>query len=145
MIQNEHQYKVTKGEIDKLQQVIDRLLAQQNISPSQLAGMQNSFQTQIDSRPETLRERMQMEIQAYDDLKAGKVEITMGSIEDLPKVLIQKRISLGMTQKELAAKLGIKEQMVQRYEASGYESIGFGRLAEVWNALSASIPVIVVS
>jgi HTH-type transcriptional regulator / antitoxin HipB len=145
MIQNEHQYKVNKGEIDKLQQVIDKLLEQPNILPSQLAAMQNSFQTQIDSRTETLRERMQMEIQAYDDLKAGKVEITMGSIEDLPKVLIQKRISLGMTQKELAAKLGIKEQMVQRYEASGYESIGFQRLAEVWNALSASIPVMTVS
>ena len=28
-----------------------------------------------------------------------------------------------MIQKELAAKLGIKEQMVPRYEASGYESI----------------------
>ncbi len=137
MIQNEHQYKVSKGEIDKLQQVIDKLLEQPNISPSQLAGMQNSFQTQID--------RIQMEIQAYEDLKAGKVEITMGAIEDLPKVLIQKRISLGMTQKELAAKLGIKEQMVQRYEASGYESIGFGRLSEVWNALSASIPIMTVS
>ncbi len=137
MIQNEHQYKVTKGEIDKLQQVIDKLLEQQNILPSQLAGMQNSFQTQID--------RMQMEIQEYDNLKAGKVEITMGAIEDLPKVLIQKRISLGMTQKELATKLGIKEQMVQRYEANGYESIGFGRLTEVWNALSASIPVMTVS
>jgi HTH-type transcriptional regulator / antitoxin HipB len=71
MIQNEHQYKVTKGEIDKLQQVIDQLLEQQNIPPSQLVGMQSSFQTQID--------RMQMEIQAYDNLKAGKVEITMGS------------------------------------------------------------------
>jgi hypothetical protein len=70
MIQNEYQYKVTKGEIDKLQQVIDKLIEQQNIPPSQLAGMQNSFQTQI--------ERMQMEIQAYDDLKAGKVEIAMG-------------------------------------------------------------------
>jgi HTH-type transcriptional regulator / antitoxin HipB len=115
MIQNEHQYKVTKGEIDKLQQVIDKLLEQPNIPPSQLAGMQNSFQTQID--------RMQIEIQAYDDLKAGKVEITMGAIEDLPKVLIQKRIGLGMTQKELAAKLGIKEQMIQMYEASGYESV----------------------
>ena len=137
MIQNEHQYKVTKGEIDKLQQVIDKLLEQQNIPPSQLAAMQNSFQTQID--------RMQMEIQAYDDLKAGKVEITMGAIEDLPKVLIQKRIGLGMTQKELAAKLGIKEQMVQRYEASSYGSIGFQRLTEVWNALSASIPNVIVS
>jgi hypothetical protein len=70
MIQNEHQYKVTKGEIDKLQQVIDKLLEQQNIPSSQLAGMQNSFQTQID--------RIQIEIQVYEDLKAGKVEITMG-------------------------------------------------------------------
>jgi HTH-type transcriptional regulator / antitoxin HipB len=137
MIQNEHQYKVTKGEIDKLQQVIDKLLEQPNIPPSQLAGMQNSFQTQID--------RMQMEIQAYDDLKSGKVEITMSSIKDLPKVLIQKRISLGMTQKELAAKLGIKEQMVQRYEACGYKSIGFQRLTEVWNALSVSILMMTVS
>jgi hypothetical protein len=58
-LQNEHQYKVTKGEIDKLQQVIDRLLAQPNIPPSQLAAMQNGFQTQI--------ERMQTEIQEYDN------------------------------------------------------------------------------
>jgi hypothetical protein len=39
MIQNEHQYKVTKGEIDKLQQVIDKLLEQQNIPSSQLRIM----------------------------------------------------------------------------------------------------------
>jgi hypothetical protein len=71
MIHNEHQYNVTKGEIDKLQQVIYKLREQSKIQPSQLAGMQNSFQTQIN--------RMQMEIQAYDDLKAGKVEITMGT------------------------------------------------------------------
>jgi HTH-type transcriptional regulator / antitoxin HipB len=138
MIQNEHQYKITQGEIKKLQQVLEKILEQSEIMPAQqLAAMQNSFQTQID--------RMQAEIQEYNDLKVGKVEITMASIEDLPKVLIQKRIGLGMTQKELAAKLGIKEQMVQRYEASGYESIGFQRLTEVWNALSASIPTVIVT
>ena len=59
MIQNERQYRVTKGGIDKLQQVIDKLQSQPNIPPSQLAGIQNSFQTQID--------RMQMEIQEYAD------------------------------------------------------------------------------
>jgi ribosome-binding protein aMBF1 (putative translation factor) len=133
MIQNEHQYKVTQGEINKLQQAIETLLEQENIQPRQLAAIQNSFQNQID--------RMQAQLNEYDDLKAGKIEITMSAIEDLPKVLIQKRIGMGMTQKELAAKLGIKEQMVQRYEASGYESIGFQRLTEVWNALSASMPM----
>jgi hypothetical protein len=60
MIQNERQYKVTKGEIDKLQQAMDKLLAQPDIQPSQLTGIQNSFQTQI--------ERMQMEIQAYVEI-----------------------------------------------------------------------------
>jgi HTH-type transcriptional regulator / antitoxin HipB len=138
MIQNEHQYKITQGEIKKLQQVLAKILEQSEImSAQQLAAMQNSFQTQID--------RMQAEIKEYNGLKVGKVEITMASIEDLPKVLIQKRIGLGMTQKELAAKLGIKEQMVQRYEASSYESIGFQRLTEVWNALSASIPTVIVT
>jgi hypothetical protein len=50
-----------------------------SIEPFELMTTQNSFQTQIDSRSETLRERMQLEIQEYDDRKAGKVEITMGS------------------------------------------------------------------
>jgi HTH-type transcriptional regulator / antitoxin HipB len=129
MIQNEHQYKV--------QQVVDKLSEQAEIlQPQQLAAMQNSFQTQLD--------RMQAELREYDELKAGNVEIMLGAIEDLPKVLIQKRISLGMTQRELAAKLGIKEQMVQRYESTAYESISYQRLTEVWNALNASIPATIV-
>jgi hypothetical protein len=72
MIQNEHQYKVTKGEIEKLQQVVDKLLEQaENLQSQQLAAMQNSFQTQID--------RMQAELREYDDLNAGNAgEIETG-------------------------------------------------------------------
>jgi ElaB/YqjD/DUF883 family membrane-anchored ribosome-binding protein len=55
MIQNEHQYKITQGEIKKLQQVLEKILENSEIIPAQqLAAMQNSFQTQI--------ERMQAEI-----------------------------------------------------------------------------------
>jgi HTH-type transcriptional regulator / antitoxin HipB len=137
MIQNEHQYKVTQGAIKDFQQAIKRLLEQADtLQPLQLSTVQKSFQIQIDE--------LQAQLQEYDDLKAGKIEIKMGSIEDLPKVLIQKRISLGMTQKELAAKLGIKEQMVQRYESNGYESISYNRLTDVWNALETSIPMMTV-
>jgi HTH-type transcriptional regulator / antitoxin HipB len=137
MIQNEHQYKVTQGAIKDFQQAIKRLLEQADtLQPLQVSTVQKSFQTQINE--------LQAQLQEYDDLKAGKIEIKMGSIEDLPKVLIQKRISLGMTQKELAAKLGIKEQMVQRYESNGYESISYNRLTDVWNALETSIPMMTV-
>jgi HTH-type transcriptional regulator / antitoxin HipB len=137
MIQNEHQYKVTQGAIKDFQQAIKRLLEQADtLQPLQVSTVQKSFQTQINE--------LQEQLQEYDDLKAGKIAIKMGSIEDLPKVLIQKRISLGMTQKELAAKLGIKEQMVQRYESNGYESISYNRLTDVWNALETSIPMMTV-
>jgi HTH-type transcriptional regulator / antitoxin HipB len=137
MIQNEHQYEVTQGEIRKLEQVIETFLEQDGLQSRQLAIMQHGFQSQID--------RMLAELREYDELKAGRVKITMAAIEDLPRVLIQKRISLGMTQRELANKLGIKEQMVQRYEANGYESISYQRLTEVWNALDTSIPVVAIS
>jgi HTH-type transcriptional regulator / antitoxin HipB len=110
---------------------------QQIMLTTQVLAIEQNFQQQID--------RLQAELQEYKDLKAGKPTITMGSIEDLPKVLIQKRISLGMTQRELADKLGIKEQMVQCYESTAYESISYQRLIEVWNALEASIAMIVVT
>jgi transcriptional regulator with XRE-family HTH domain len=51
---------------------------------------------------------------------------------------------LGMTQRELAEKLGMKEQMIQRYEASQYESAGFGRLVAVAEALEIAIPLTTV-
>jgi HTH-type transcriptional regulator / antitoxin HipB len=137
MIQNEYQYKITKSKMDDLVKVLTTLAAEaESLPPLMVAATQNGFQTQID--------RMQTELQEYEDLKSGKVEITMGAIEDLPKVLIQKRISLGMTQRELAEKLGIKEQMVQRYESTGYESISYQRLIEVWNALETSIPMMII-
>jgi HTH-type transcriptional regulator / antitoxin HipB len=137
MIQNEYQYKITKSKIDDLARVLTTLATEaESLPPLMVEATRNGFQTQIN--------RMQTELQEYDDLKAGKVEITMSSIEDLPKVLIQKRISLGMTQRELAEKLGIKEQMVQRYESTAYESISYQRLIDVWNTLKTSIPMMVV-
>jgi HTH-type transcriptional regulator / antitoxin HipB len=137
MIQNEYQYKITKSKIDDLARVLTTLATEaESLPPLMVEATRNGFQTQIN--------RMQNELQEYDDLKAGKVEITMSSIEDLPKVLIQKRISLGMTQRELAEKLGIKEQMVQRYESTAYESISYQRLIDVWNTLKTSIPMMVV-
>jgi HTH-type transcriptional regulator / antitoxin HipB len=137
MIQNEYQYKITKSKIDDLARVLATLATEvESLPPLMVEATRNGFQTQIN--------RMQTELQEYDDLKAGKVEITMSSIEDLPKVLIQKRISLGMTQRELAEKLGIKEQMVQRYESTAYESISYQRLIDVWNTLKTSIPMMVV-
>jgi HTH-type transcriptional regulator / antitoxin HipB len=44
-----------------------------------------------------------------------------------------------MTQKELAEKIGVHEQQIQRYEANDYQAVGFERLQEVMSALDLKI------
>src|ERR1019366_3162994 len=61
------------------------------------------------------------------------------SIEDLPRALIRARIALGMSQKELAEKMGLKEQQIQRYEATEYSAASLTRIREVGEALGIRI------
>ena len=45
---------------------------------------------------------------------------------DVPRLLIRARIARGLSQKSLAGRLVLKEQQIQRYEASEYASAKFG-------------------
>jgi HTH-type transcriptional regulator / antitoxin HipB len=53
--------------------------------------------------------------------------------------LIKARIASGLTQKDLAEKIGVQEQQIQRYEANHYGSASFDRLRTIANALKVEI------
>ena len=59
----------------------------------------------------------------------------ISKIEDLPETLIKARILKGYTQKDLADLAGLKEQQIQRYEATNYDSINFGKLIYISNCM----------
>lgn len=56
-------------------------------------------------------------------------------IEKLPEMLIEERYRLGLTQKQIAERMGLKEQQIQRYEATKYQSASLRRIGEVAKAL----------
>ena len=131
MIQNEHQYKVTQNKLKDLEQASVELFAIKNtLNPRQFSSRKKGLQLKIDS--------LTKEIEEYNSLKQ-KTSIKLSSIQDLPIALIKARIALGMTQKELAEKMGVKEQQVQRDEANQYSSAGFHRIAEVARVLNLKI------
>ena len=79
---------------------------------------------------------LEQEIAEYDRLKSGQItQFPIESLRDLPRVAIEARIAAGLTQKELAEKIGVHEQQIQRYEANNYHAVGFDRLQEVMSAL----------
>jgi HTH-type transcriptional regulator/antitoxin HipB len=53
--------------------------------------------------------------------------------------LIRARIARGLTQRQLAERVGLPEQAVQRYEAADYAGVSFARLVEIADALEVTI------
>lgn len=132
MIQNEREYRITRSQADKFARALEELEAS-SVEDLPMAALQKSA---IASQLEELREQLA----EYDELKSGDVrEIAVNSFDELPQALIRARIAMGLSQKELAERIGLKEQQIQRYESSDYAGASLHRLKDVSGALGLRI------
>lgn len=123
MIRNEQQLRVATKKLRGLEAAIH-----ESMSP----GERESF--------ERLASRVRYEIHEYAAIKQGAIiAFRVKRIDDLPDALVKARIAEGLTQKELAERLGVTEQMVQRDEAGGYETASLDRLADAADALDYTL------
>lgn len=98
------------------------------LPPKVAEGFRNAIRTE--------RDELETLIRAYDAAKAGDFrDLERRAVNDPGLTLIVARIARGMTQKELARKLGLKEQQVQRYEADRYSSISLANFRRIANFL----------
>src|SRR3546814_20601475 len=75
---------------------------------------------------------LEQSISRFERLREGKVrELSCASLAKLGSTLIEARIASGLTQRALAAKMGVKEQQIQRYEQEGYRSETLVPLAKI--------------
>ena len=132
MISNEREYKITKSELRKFEQAAAEYVPSSGVDP----GMKKVMEDALGSMAATLREG----IERYEDLRDGRVrQRELDGLTDLPTALIEARIAAGLTQRGLAERLGLKQQQVQRWEASSFEGVGLKRLQEIADALGMRI------
>ncbi len=136
MITNERQYRITSAQLVKLKTAIDNFdikettkrIKSKILAKAEIEALRSEY------------ENLSMQLHEYETLKSGTVEILKASnLEELPSILIRARIVKGLSQRQLADAIGLKEQQIQRYEAEEYASANLRRLADVSNALSLSI------
>ena len=135
MIKNQRQYLVTQAQASKLAAALDR-----EPRPSAAAKVHPLLRkAQTDALRSQLAD-LRAELKQYEALRSGKqTKLAMDSLDDLPRALIQGRIACGLTQKALAERLGLKEQQVQRYEATNYASASLARVCEVAKSLGLKV------
>ncbi len=136
MITNDRQYKIAKSQIENFQESLDSLAlttsTAQNIHPKLFDVQKNAIEAQ-------LRDLLS-EVTEYEYLKAGKIAISeVNSLKDLPFALIRARIANGLTQAELANKVGVKMQQIQRYESEKYDSASVKTLIKIAEHLNIKI------
>jgi transcriptional regulator with XRE-family HTH domain len=131
MITNERQYKITKAEIRRFEEAIargEREHPDVGVHPVLHEAMLEGFRSQL--------EELRDDLSAYEALREGKVKRRkLYSLIDLPLTLIEGRIASRLTQKELAKRLGVPEQQVQRYERTQYAGVALDRLQQVADAI----------
>jgi ribosome-binding protein aMBF1 (putative translation factor) len=133
MIANERQYRITKTAAREFEAALARL---ETVEAHRPPDMRRVMREAMESQLEELREG----IAEYDALRSGKVGVLeLASLAELPDALIRARIAVGLTQKRLAERLGLKEQQVQRYEATQYAGVSLDRIQAVAEALGVQI------
>jgi DNA-binding XRE family transcriptional regulator len=82
--------------------------------------------------------QLQEEVEWYENIKRGNFP-TIHRLTQIGHVLIALRIALGITQRDLAERLGVAESTVSRDERNEYHGITLERAQRVIDALEASV------
>ncbi|UYO41003.1 XRE family transcriptional regulator [Rhodopseudomonas palustris] len=132
MIKNERQYKLTRSQAQKFETALKNFselaLLRDGFNPILIKAQRDALESQLKS--------LNAEISTYEALKHGRIRtLSTSDISELGKKFIEARIAQNLTQKELAIRLGMKEQQVQRYEKEHYASASLERVVEIADAL----------
>lgn len=134
MITNERQYRITRAQALRFQRALDEFdgRARPGVDPRLIVAERDAMASQLAD--------LRGELQEYDALKSSdRSTFPDVPFEELADALIEARIALAIPQAELAERLGVKEQQVQRYEAERYRAASYERLQDVAQALGLRI------
>ncbi len=137
MIQNKRQYSVTKKQIKTLSSALKASVQEKaNMHARLYEAMVAGMRSQIDE--------LKQEVRDFEELQNAS-RLHMRSSGDFAHVLIQGRLARGLTQNELAKKLRLKPQQIQKYESTQYRGASLKRILDVLAALDldfqADIPL----
>jgi transcriptional regulator with XRE-family HTH domain/Zn-dependent peptidase ImmA (M78 family) len=135
MISNERQYRITRARLHDFESALADIAGtgeSQGISRELLTLQREALSSQ--------REDLVADIEEYERLRSGEQSVIEAtSLSEFPRALIAGRVVRGLTQKQLGEKIGVKEQQIQRWEATGYANITFSRIREIVTALRLQV------
>jgi len=133
MIRNETEYQQAVAKIDA-----ERMRLTEHIEAWKKQGFTADQVAKLREPLESFHMQFVEEVQSYERLKRGQFS-EFENLHGLGQTLIGLRIARGMTQRQLAERLGVNETMVSRDERNEYHGITVDRVKRVLDALGVRL------
>ena len=133
MIRNENEYKDAVRRLDEQ----NERLKQQATQLKQTKLSKDEIKRVLDP-VRSFHEQMKEEIQSYERLKRGEFD-ELQNFSGIGRLLIALRIAKGLTQRELAERLGVSETQVSRDERNEYHGVTVDRANRILEALEVEV------
>ena len=133
MIRNEDEYQEASKRLDD-----ETLRLEQHRARLKETGLNEDEIKRVIDPLASFHLQLREEVEAYERLKRGEFE-ELDNLRGLGHLLITSRIAQGLTQRELARRLGVHETQVSRDERNEYFGITLERAAKILDALSVRL------
>ncbi len=126
MIKSDAQRDRTQAQIEGFRKALAQ--TEQQMSGKRSAAVRASYETMI--------KQLEDEVREYDQLKSGKFTLTpVQRLDQIAPSIVKMRIAKGVSQTELARRLGVSKQVISRYEENEYQTATIARLQEILDAI----------
>ena len=132
MIKSDAQRERTVAQIEGFQQALAKVAKDK--ADKRSAAIRGSYESMI--------RQLEDELGEYDRLKAGEVALPhVERLDQIAPFITRIRIAKGLSQTELAKRLGVSKQVISRYEESDYQTVAISRLQEILDAIGIKADV----
>ena len=132
MIKSDAQRDRTLAQIEGFRRALAK--ADEEKPGKRSAAIRGSYKSMIRQLEDELRE--------YDELKSGVLNLPqVERLSQIAPFIARIRIAKGVSQAELARRLGVSKQVISRYEESDYQTVAIARLEEILDAIGIKTAV----
>lgn len=135
MMKTDKEYELAKKQLSKLTELYE----------TQLKDLKSKGLSEKDAKSSlssswTYAMQCKEEVELYEKLKKGDLP-PMEHFSSMGKYFVAARIARGMTQRELAEKLGVNESAVSRDERNEYHGMSVQKMDKLLHALNLKLRV----
>jgi ribosome-binding protein aMBF1 (putative translation factor) len=133
MIRSETEYKEAVRRLKEQ----DELLGQQKLKLEEMDLGEDEVKRAMDPL-RSFRQQLAEEVESYDRLKRGEFD-EIRNLRGIGHLLIAARIYRGLSQRELAERLGVHESQISRDERNEYHNITLERATRIIEVLGVKV------